>query len=94
MTMMTDIGSATWVRQTAELNRRKEEQMGYRFDDYELRSVSGEGGFLDIAIDALGFDEEDFGRDEAQAVSCRICGGLFVDHLWTMRRHRLQCGWR
>ncbi len=94
VTIMIDIGSPQWVRQTEELDSQRLQQIGWRFDTWELRSVAGQGGSLDIAIDALGFDEKDFGLKEVQAVSCRTCGGLFLDHLWTMRRHRLDCGWR
>jgi hypothetical protein len=61
--------------------------------DYEIRAVRGEGGFAEHAVSALGFRYQDFGMRESQAVSCQVCGGLFVDSLIYMRRHRLQCGW-
>ena len=92
---MRTIQSDEWVRQTAALVEQRSahtgEGMGWA--DYEIRAVSGEGGFLDQATDALGFDERHFGMQETQAVSCEVCGGLFVEQLDVMRRHRLRCGW-
>jgi hypothetical protein len=68
-------------------------QIGSGFAEYELRAIRNEGGFAETAVDALGFSYEHFGMMEAQAVSCIQCGGLFVDRLSVMRRHRIQCGW-
>lgn len=84
-----------WVRQTAELveQRRARTGDGSAWADYEVRAVSGEGGFFDQAADALGFRFEHFEMRDTQAVSCEVCGGLFVEQLDVMRRHRLRCGW-
>lgn len=57
------------------------------------RAIAGEGGFLDQAVEALAFRSENFGMQDSQAVSCEVCGGLFLEQLSVMRRHRLRCGW-
>lgn len=75
----------------AQRNTQVGEDFG--FADYELRAIRNEGGFSEHALYALGFSVEPLGMQEAQAVSCNVCGGLFRDELRLLRRHRLQCGW-
>lgn len=86
-------GSGAWEEDTNDLIWQKQEQTNEAFCDYEVRPINGEGGFIEHATEALGFDYEHFGLQDVQAVSCTICGGLFKDELWVMRRHRLTCGW-
>lgn len=83
-----------WNYDTELLITQKEAQTGAPFCDYELKPIAGIGGFMEHATDALGFDDEHFNMQDTQAISCRICGGIFKDLLWVMRRHRLNCGWR
>lgn len=91
--MTTDVQSNLWARHTAMLVAQKTAQTGTGFCDYEMRPIQGIGGFGEHAVDALGFNYEDFGMRDAQAVSCRICCGLFKESLGAMRLHRLSCGW-
>lgn len=67
---------------------------GYGFHDYELRLIRGEardeGG---EAAHVLMFTPENLGAQYAEAVSCDVCGALFIERLSAMRRHRLKCGW-
>jgi len=74
--------------------RRTAVPRGCDWADYEINAVRGaRNSSFDIAMDALGFRSEHFGMQDAQAVSCDICGGLFLERLSVMRRHRLACGW-
>ncbi|OBI95567.1 hypothetical protein [Mycobacterium sp. 1465703.0] len=96
---MSDYGRPVMTSVQAEvemLAATRFQQLGpnYDFADYEVRAISGERGFEDEAIGALAFTHEQFGTPFTQAVSCDICGGLFVERLQAMRKHRLQCGWR
>ncbi len=93
MTVFADIGSPQWIKDTDELSQQKERQTGYGFSEREREWVSGGGGWLDVVIDTLAFDEEYFGHRESHHVSCRVCGGIYKDYLWTMRNHRIKCGW-
>jgi hypothetical protein len=78
-----------YERETAKLiDMRGKDQWA----DYEIRAITGIGGFLDQAIYALSFREEHFEMRDTQAISCKVCGGLFVESLGVMRRHRLSCG--
>lgn len=88
-----------WVEQQFEEQiaalieqRRTSAPAGCGWADYEIRAVRGEGELLN-AIYALGFNSEHFGMQDSQAVSCKVCGGLFLQRLSMMRRHRLRCGW-
>ncbi len=90
---MDNIGSPEWDLVTNRLVAQKQLQTGVGFCEFEMPPIAGTGGFQDNAMNALGFCDEDFGMRDRQAVSCTICGGLFIDRLWVMRRHRLACGW-
>lgn len=85
--------TAAWNMDTERLVAQKQNQTGAGFCDYEMRPIAGVGGFIEHATDALGFDEEHFNMQDVQAISCRICGGMFKYFLWVMRKHRLACGW-
>lgn len=82
------------------LVEQKVEQTGIGFSragERALRCLGRNGfrgGFRGHAVEGLEFSEEHFGTLNPQAVSCRVCGGLFMDDLLAMRRHRLQCGWK
>lgn len=92
--MSDGVGSPEWKSDTARLEYGKRKACnGIGFTPIEDWSIAGEGGYLDIAAGGLEFREENFGMQDSQAVSCRICGGLFVGELWIMRQHRLACGW-
>lgn len=82
-----------WLRDTARLLDGYRQANGYDMHPSAARSVGGEGGFVDVAFDALGFDEEHFQMQDSQTISCRRCGGLFKDLLWVARHRRLACGW-
>ncbi|WKW86667.1 hypothetical protein SEA_KARHDO_41 [Mycobacterium phage Karhdo] len=92
---MADRSSNEWQTATDQLIAQRTAHVGQLcgWADYEIRAVGGEGGFLDQATYALGFNEQNFGMQDTQAVSCEVCGGLFLERLEVMRRHRLQCGW-
>lgn len=67
---------------------------GCGYADYEIQAISGEGyDYMDDAAHALGFRHEHFDSRNLQALSCDICGGLFIASLDVMRRHRYKCGW-
>lgn len=83
----------TWDADTARLKDQKERQTGAGFCDYELRAIEGVGGFIEHAIDGLGFEAEHFNMQDSQAVCCSQCGVLFKKELQYMRKHRLACGW-
>jgi hypothetical protein len=62
--------------------------------DYELRPlIPGQGGYEEHGAEALGFRYEYLGLQDVQAVSCKVCGALFMDGLAYMKSHRLRCGW-
>jgi hypothetical protein len=92
---MSRTATDEWVRDTARLvdQRRRHTGESCKWADYEVRAVTGEGGFEHEATFALGFQYEFFGMRDSCAVSCEVCGGLFRESLSVMRRHRLRCGW-
>jgi hypothetical protein len=87
------VNDPNWDADTARLQDQKRRETGYGFCDYEMRAVESAGGFIEHAIDALGFEVEHFNMQDSQAVSCCRCGGLFKEELQYMRKHRLACGW-
>jgi hypothetical protein len=66
----------------------------FKWADYEVDAIRKYDRYtFDEAVSALGFTYENFEMRDSQAVSCDICGGLFLERLKVIRRHRLRCGW-
>lgn len=80
-------------QQIAELVAQRAAAALAGWADYEIRAIGGELRFNVEAVSALGFTYQNFGMSESHAVSCDVCGVLFVESLDVMRRHRLRCGW-